>query len=201
MLPCDLGVWFPIWQITQRWWYLLLSLTAVFHGDNHAMYVQYTVSILWCFTYVFFTIWVCLKIGYSQFQWILIMFPMKEQDIPHFQTHPYISTSKSLYCFFPALSCFTNVFYHVSPMLYACYRCVLPFTLPICSMYGSFTMFYIYLPTFEWFLGQMLVNIPAPWSIWASLVTSSMIFFVHRGAAFASSMTPLMAESMHSTTC
>jgi hypothetical protein len=47
----------------------------------------------------------------------------------------------------------------------------------------------------------MLVNIPAPWSIWASLVSSSMIFFVHRGAAFASSMTPRMAESMHSTTC
>ena len=23
-----------------------------------------------------------------------------------------------------------------------------------------------YLPTFGWFLGQMLVNIPAPWSIW-----------------------------------
>jgi hypothetical protein len=24
----------------------------------------------------------------------------------------------------------------------------------------------VYLPTFWWFLGQMLVNIPAPWSIW-----------------------------------
>ena len=24
----------------------------------------------------------------------------------------------------------------------------------------------VYLPTFGWFLGQMLVNIPAPWSIW-----------------------------------
>ena len=48
---------------------------------------------------VFFTIWVCRKIGYSQFQWILIMCHMKEQDIQHFQTHPYSSTSKSLYCF------------------------------------------------------------------------------------------------------
>ena len=31
---------------------------------------------------------------------------------------------------------------------------------PICSMV------LVYLPTFGWFLGQMLVNIPAPWSIW-----------------------------------
>ena len=26
----------------------------------------------------------------------------------------------------------------------------------------------VYLPTFGWFLGQMLVNILAPWSIWAN---------------------------------
>ena len=32
--------------------------------------------------------------------------------------------------------------------------------IPRCSMV------LVYLPTFGWFLGQMLVNIPAPWNIW-----------------------------------
>ena len=36
-------------------------------------------------------------------------------------------------------------------------------TIPICSMV------LVYVPTFGWFLGQMLVNIPAPWSIWDSV--------------------------------
>jgi hypothetical protein len=29
----------------------------------------------------------------------------------------------------------------------------------------------VYLPTFGYFLGQMLVNIPAPWSIWDMVVS------------------------------
>jgi hypothetical protein len=41
--------------------------------------------------------------------------------------------------------------------------------IPICSMYGIFTY------KTRWFLGQMLVNIPAPWSIWDKITSGLFI--------------------------